>query len=169
MSHTPPPLQRLTTEYTDHEDRLRLTGETPTGTTVVLWLTQRMANRVIPHLCHWLETTSEGGERADWQQHFAQQAAEHALPPQAPVQRHTAGAQWLVHSIDVTAGQGGVALTFKTPQASAACATLHLEAVPMRQWLGIVQAQYVLADWPMAVWPDWLRQAPPHPRPHVLH
>lgn len=52
-------LQRITTEYIDHEDRLRLAGEDAQGQTTVLWLTQRLLNRLIPHLCQWLE--QQGG------------------------------------------------------------------------------------------------------------
>ena len=47
-------LQRITTEYIDQEDRIRLTGELAHGATVVLWITQRLLNRLIPHLTAWL-------------------------------------------------------------------------------------------------------------------
>ena len=46
-------LQRCTTEYIATEDRLRLSGEIGTQSTVVLWLTQRLLNRLMPPLyCH---------------------------------------------------------------------------------------------------------------------
>ena len=40
-------LQRCTTEYVECEDRIRLAGELASGATVVLWLTQRLMNRLI--------------------------------------------------------------------------------------------------------------------------
>ena len=45
-------LHRITTEYIDSEDRIRLTGQLASGDTVVLWLTQRLLNRLVPHLRH---------------------------------------------------------------------------------------------------------------------
>lgn len=42
-----PDLQRITTQYIEVEDRLRLTGELAPGEVVVLWLTQRLMHRLI--------------------------------------------------------------------------------------------------------------------------
>ena len=44
-------LQRITTDYHEEQDRLRLTGEDFQHTTTVLWLTQRLLGRMVPHLC----------------------------------------------------------------------------------------------------------------------
>ena len=62
-----PELQRITTEFIDSEDRIRLCGECSPQQTVVLWLTQRMLNRLVPHLLNWLEqqTGVSGGLGAD--------------------------------------------------------------------------------------------------------
>ena len=35
-------LDRITTEYIDAEDRLRLSGQSADGSAVVIWLTQRL-------------------------------------------------------------------------------------------------------------------------------
>ena len=53
-------LQRLTTEYVDAEDRMRLTGEIRPGETLVLWLSQRLLMRLLPHLFLWLEKLGVG-------------------------------------------------------------------------------------------------------------
>lgn len=47
-------LQRVTTAYLENEDRLRLTGKLADGDIVVLWLTQRLLSRLVPHLTTWL-------------------------------------------------------------------------------------------------------------------
>ena len=47
-------LERITTEYIDKDDRIRLTGEPAQGDAVVLWFTQRLLNRLVPHLTAWL-------------------------------------------------------------------------------------------------------------------
>ena len=43
-------LQRITTEYDEREDRIRVSGQLAQGEAVVLWLTQRLLNRLVPHL-----------------------------------------------------------------------------------------------------------------------
>ena len=47
-------LQRLTTEYIVIEDRIRISGETRDSGPVVMWLTNRLAMRVVPQLLRWL-------------------------------------------------------------------------------------------------------------------
>ena len=47
-------LQRITSEYIEAEDRLRLTGEVGEGETETLWLTQRLLTRLLDHLLKWL-------------------------------------------------------------------------------------------------------------------
>ena len=48
-------LQRITTEYSETEDRIRLSGELAAGEVMILWLTQRLFNHLVYHLCGWLE------------------------------------------------------------------------------------------------------------------
>ena len=43
-------LGRVTTVYVDVEDRFRLSGEAQDGLVLVLWLTQRLLCRLVPHL-----------------------------------------------------------------------------------------------------------------------
>ena len=40
-------------------------------------------------------------------------------------------------------------------------AKLKLAAQPLRQWLGIVFDAWQQAEWPLEVWPDWLRESVP--------
>lgn len=63
-------LQRFTTEYVEIEDRIRLAGETAPGHTVVLWLTQRLLARLLPHLLQWLEQQTGATIRGDILQGF---------------------------------------------------------------------------------------------------
>lgn len=48
-------LNRVTTVYVDLEDRFRLSGKTQDGQVLVLWLTQRLLCRLVPHLVRWLD------------------------------------------------------------------------------------------------------------------
>ena len=45
-------LHRLTTDYVEEEDRIRVSGASANGDTVVLWLTQRLLNRLAKQKGH---------------------------------------------------------------------------------------------------------------------
>lgn len=169
------PLRRLTTVYDAAEDRLRLAGEAADGERVLLWLTQRLAHRLVSHLCRWLERQGAVDAAApahltiarDLAQSFAQQAARQQQVAAAPVQVDGDGdgasslASWRVASVDVLSRPDGVELTFLGEAGEAA--TLPLPTQPLRQWLGIVYDHYRQAEWPTAVWPAWMDEAQPAP------
>ena len=83
-------LQRVTSIYSDTEDRFRITGEVSADSTRCLWLTQRLLMRLVPPMLEWLNeiARAEGkGDlgQAELMQDFAQQAAKARLEPQAAV------------------------------------------------------------------------------------
>jgi hypothetical protein len=160
-------LHRLTTEYVEAEDRIRITGELtnsaddgPTSPTVVLWLTQRLLNRLLPHLFSWLEQhDTPQGWSEEAVQSFAQQAAVAALQAQAaePVCSAAQSPSWLVHSLQLTSTPEQLQLHFPAAaQQPTERISLTLAAQPLRQWLHIVYDLYVRAGWPLALWPLWL-------------
>jgi hypothetical protein len=172
-------MRRVTTAYVATEDRLRLTGEASDGQPIVLWITQRLLNRLLPQLLRWLEQHASpkaaGGSalmRSEAMQSFAQQAARVKLAPQAPVNAAAASRSWLAVSAGVSAGPKGVRLTFKGLDAGgeqADTASMTLQVQPLRQWLGIVYNQYQKSEWPLTVWPDWVREsAVKEARPDVM-
>ena len=171
-------LQRFTTEYIATEDRLRLSGEIGAQSTVVLWLTQRLLNRLIAPLGRWLELQREMevtmrsravGLQSHAMQSFAQQAAAAALAPQAPVQAAMGQSSWLVDSLDLALGDNGVVLTFKPQAQGAEGVQLTLHTQSLRQWLNIVHDQCRKAEWPLDSWPDWLAGASPDAVCAVMH
>jgi hypothetical protein len=163
-----PELQRVTTEYVAAEDRIRLSGEAADGTTIVLWLTQRLLNLLAPRLTGGLERPDSASDTL--LQGFAQQAAEASLSPQPAVEVTTPAASWRVDAVDILSGPDGVALTFRSDEGPAARLTLATE--PLRQWLGILRRQYQAAGWTDRVWPDWMEDAvmaPTRPGATPLH
>ncbi len=157
MTHT---LDRITTEYIDTEDRIRLSGQYADGAAVVIWLTRRLIQRLVPVLLEWLQQQHRQDvavPHAEILQGWAQQAARAGLTIQPPVQATAARSAWLVDSIDFTPAPEGVVLTFKS--ANDQRAMLTLPAAALRQWLNIVYDAYVRAEWPRAVWPDWISEA----------
>jgi hypothetical protein len=154
-------LTRLTTEFVPIEDRIRITGETGTDkTTVTLWLTQRLANQLVPHLCTWLEKKTGSDMRGEIMQNFAQQAALAAMEPQPPVQASEGSISGLVRSMNIQTGHEGVRMTFgQADERQEEDATLTLQTKALRQWLGILHSQYLKGGWPLTVWPDWIRES----------
>lgn len=162
-------LQRVSTAYLENEDRLRLTGELADGDTVVFWLTQRLLNRLVPHLTSWL--ARQAGSFAsmaspaiqsahhDIVQGFAQQSARAQLKPEPPVRAASTAAGWRVESVDVAQGEAGVALTFKGEAGEQVVMTMTTQ--PLRQWLSIVYEQVVAAEWPTTAWPAWMQADAP--------
>lgn len=164
-------LQRLTTEYIDAEDRIRLAGEDSQGQTVVLWLTQRLLNRLVPHLCQWLDQRVGATPLTEVRQAFAQQKARAELAPQPPVKADADTQGVLIHSVDLKTANAGMGLQFKGVDGNVV-ASLQPQPRALRQWLNIVFDQYRKAQWPTEVWPAWVAEAKPLETPAraaVLH
>lgn len=170
-------LQRLTTEYVEAEDRIRVSGERADGSTVLLWFTQRLLNRLVPHLTAWLVRQgvpasgipSVQAVHEDVVQGFAQQAARAQLAPEPPVRAWAPQAAWRVDAVDITPGEDAVLLVFKGE--AGAQAALHLATQPLRQWLAIVFEQFLRGEWPTTAWPAWMEdaRAPVAPGAVALH
>jgi hypothetical protein len=176
-------LQRITSIYSDVEDRFRITGEVSDESTRCLWLTQRLLLRLVPHILEWLNeiARAEGkGDlgQAELMQDFAQQAAKARLEPQAAVPvptmpdpnaaiettpgAATAGQQeaiWLVKEVDLSKSTNGIlTLTFKHESANGV--QLAMAPIELRQWLIILHSQWLQAGWPAAIWPEWVDTSP---------
>ncbi len=165
-------LQRLTTRYDPVEDRLQITGMTGNGQTLTLWITQRLLNRLVVHLCDSLERMTlrsgdgaEGGylasllsTRTHLEQSFAQQKARAALSVQQPVVADQDAPQWRVDVVDCKQVPGGMHLVLKGA-ADGQLAALTLPAVALRQWLAVLYELYQQGNWPMQVWPAWMEEA----------
>lgn len=164
-------LKRITTEMHDLEDRLQLIGELGTGEPVVLWMTQRLVKRLVPHLLTWLQPAAPAGKTAavaDYHtaavQSFAQQAAIAQLPEQPAVQATQQNSAWLIETIDVARTEEIIALTFKSSDQQA---TLLMAPQPLRQWLAILHDQCRKGEWVLDIWPEWILDSVPADAPKV--
>jgi hypothetical protein len=168
-------LQRLTTEYIVIEDRIRISGETRDSGPVVMWLTNRLAMRVVPQLLRWLEDQAAptAGSSSDSPglkrelQSFAQAAAVARLRQQKPVVAEARTPSWVVKAIDITVTRGGLSMTFRGEQDQSA--SLRFDAMGLRQWLSILHRAWSKAQWPSLVWPDWIERDESPPRDAVRH
>lgn len=178
-------LQRITTEYVDTQDRIRLRGEAEENETIVLWLTQRLLSQVISHLLGLIEKQSltlgstdstNPTPASSLMQGFEQQLAQAELTPEVPVLTTETAQSWLILEVDISLSpEGTLVLVFKretdnaAPQEDAGKATLTVEAKQLRQWLGIVHAQWQQAGWPLALWPTWMDEQAPSDTASPLH
>lgn len=178
-------LQKFTTEFLPEEDRLRLSGELENSQQVVLWLTQRLLRRLVPHLCDWLEKQPLPGASAARPQvvaqervqiqHIAQQAAQGALQAyqQEPVQASMDAFNGLVQIVKLESSDGRLQLVLRVEQEPPMEFSVVFAPMGLRQWLGIVYRHYESAQWPLEIWPQWmaLRATPGQDQPvsAVLH
>ncbi|MFM1895629.1 MAG: hypothetical protein RLZZ385_703 [Pseudomonadota bacterium] len=153
-------LQRITNEYLETEDRLRLTGESGQGEVVSLWLTQRLVLRLLPHLLDYLnQSIAENTKAKTLVQGFAQQSAMTGLATQPPVQAQSDAQPWLVTEVDVSHAPPHVAIHLKGLQGQRA--SLSMEYRQLRQWLAIIRGLWQQAQWPDDIWPQWMNETLP--------
>lgn len=156
-------LQKITTTYSESEDRLCLAGQNAAGdTTTLLWLTQRMANRLVQTLTEWLETEVDGKLAAmpsDLRQAWVQETAMRQLEPTTPVRVAQGAMTLLVLAVDLTRDGQRYRIVFRCPDGEAENdPSLSLSSTELRQWLAILRSLYQAAGWPLASWPSWMEQ-----------
>ncbi len=154
-------LQKITTVYVDKEDRIRLTGALSNGDTIVIWLTLRLLQMLVPSLANWLQKSdtvagAAFGAEKDVQS-FRQQAAKASIEKQPPVAATGQSLNWVTVGVDYRFNSTQIHLIFKGQNTETASLDLPLAAC--RQWLSILFDAYRLASWPMTVWPDWFTDA----------
>lgn len=147
-------LQRLTTEYIEEEDRIRISGALATDETVVMWLSQRLLLRLLPHLFLWLERQSGDSIPVEIVQSFAQEAAKAELTRETPVQWHSGSQEWLVYAVDITPISNAVTMRLRSNNGQQEQLTMLSQQ--LRQWLEVLNSLWGVAEWPNSVWPNWL-------------
>jgi hypothetical protein len=152
-------LERITSEYIEAEDRIRLSGEVASGETVVIWLTRRLMQRLLPALIQLFQGQHSNNPYMEMMQGFAQQAAQSEFKPQAPVSVTVNASSWVAMAVDVS--HTGQVITLNFRAADGQSAILAMDALPLRQWLSIVYGMYVKAEWPVDVWPNWISERVP--------
>ena len=154
----------ITTEYVEAEDRIRLAVADAAGATRVLWLTRRIAERLVPALIKGLKIESDAQEAQPFAvqavqaaQVYAQLEARILKKPGAPVVVAAQDAQGLVHELKVRTAKGGVrVIQFHCLEQEPA--ELVLKPAEMRLWLEALQMGFVKGQWRLDIWPKWLQQ-----------
>ena len=151
-------VERVTTVYSVTEDRILLSAEVMCGGSHKLWLTLRLLQRLVPVLLRTCNAGEQGHSISMAEQVFKQEKAKGELTRQPSVRVDEHSPEFLVNEVSFSAAEG-ITLIFKSPGADQHA--LYLAATPLRQWLGILCQHYESAGWPMAVWPQWIREQGP--------
>jgi hypothetical protein len=153
-------IDKLTQGYDAAEDRLFIDVRLQGGEARRLWLTQRLARLLVHHICAWLDeqlAATASGHHDERLHAFEQQSALAALAPEKAVEAAPTAA--LVYHVDLDRGAEAVRLTFRREDELTG-PTMTMDAVRLRQWLGIVRSVFDQADWPTGSWPAWLAVQP---------
>ena len=167
-------IQKISQHYDPEQDRIGLTAQNAEGRIILLWLTQRLANRLAAALVGWLneELKSMAPGQSVFSLHAWEQSAARAqMKPGRPVVPALAQGEALLHAVDLARGPNGYTLTFKW--GSAGAARLMLNSTELRQWLIILHRLFDAAEWSKHAWPEWfaagVESSAPSTTQHVLH
>lgn len=168
-------LTRFTTMFVPAEDRIRISALRSDNVLMVLWLTRRLTDRLIPMLVNWLEKLESGQQPvasepmrgADdaallkefkLQSAQAQAGQERQQQYEEPVPAEAEDAEvWLIHRVDITGAPDLMTLVFMNEGNQPVA--LQLAPHPLRQWLDIFLTAYRQGEWPLDVWPSWIKDA----------
>lgn len=167
-------LERVTTEFSSREDRIRLVSQVNGSDSMTIWITRRLLAMMLPTLLERVSSRAAGsssttpavtalndGPTAGYEslrQEFAQLAANEQLLPVAPVRPAHGSASILSTAVDFKVKNRTVILIFRDE--SDTMATLALEEVQLRQWLQMLhKCSEREASWLLPCWPAWLTGA----------
>jgi hypothetical protein len=152
----------LTTCFRQAQDRLHIAAKDDLGEVTGLWLTRRLADRLVRKLTARLEGVSQVAKaqaqsRAAvhvWQQSVAQARQAPAKPMPDPLPARQA----LIESVDIAQVDHRLKLVFHCT--GVAPLALTVDGMQLRQWLGVVYRNYRLGEWTTeGVWPAWFAEA----------
>ena len=147
---------KQTVMYLETEDRLQLLSQCSDDSVIALWLTRRLADRMVQAIFHGLDAAVPGSRAEGFCREGAVQEATAAADEAGlhrPVPADNPAPQHLVLSIDISPLPDGQQLIF---HATGCDASFALGELPLLRWLGILQRLYLQAGWGTAdVWPTW--------------
>jgi len=136
---------------------MRLVGVVEDGDDVILlWLTQRLCNRMVRALTDSLEKLAEtrGVLAKDAVLSFQQSAARVEPPPLSPVTAGPEATRALVRRIEVRQHGKRFVLSFHF---RSDCAEIAFSVRGVHRWLAVLHGRYGTAGWSMQCWPEWFQ------------
>jgi hypothetical protein len=157
-------ISTITSEYDQAEDRIRFAAVDKQGVSRVMWITQRLAQRLVPVLVDGLNAQLLADEAPPGElqaaQVYAQLEARISQKHVPPVKPDPGAAQELVTEIKVSVTDtGSRVLAFICKDTEPA--RLAMTPPELRQWLEVLRLCFVKGQWREDVWPAWLKQRAP--------
>lgn len=153
--------KRLTGSYDADEDRIRLAVLDEQDSPLALWITQRLANRLVKGLVKLLEKNALPGEisapNKTAMQAFQQASSDLRMQRGRSVQAPPETELGLVTNVAVRPRKDTIILEFSCGNGESVAMPLGM--TPLRQFLRVLHRLYIRADWPGEdIWPDWLTE-----------
>ena len=140
---------KATVAYEEREDRIKVLGKSMEGGTVVLWLTQRLLGKLIPHLAGRLLDTISDDDSRSLEAVNARGAAK-----LDPVEEDRLVLTLVVDAVDITDSESLTIMQFRgeTRSAGLSAVRLALNAAQLSSWLQALRACYQKASWSQDCW-----------------
>lgn len=142
---------RITCGYDIAEDRLRIAVLDSQGMSLGLWLTRRLANRLISAL---LGLLNDGGADSNILQAWQQEVAVAAREAAEPVQVGSDQEFFLITAIDLNKTPDTFRIVFRWQETVGAA--ISFAPTELRQWLDVLHEQFRQGEWSDPLWPDWI-------------
>jgi hypothetical protein len=169
-------IRKITQRYHLEQDRISFSVENVEQQVLLLWLTQRLANRLVGILVSWLDEDPKVVALDHALSHCLtseqlplQQTPQTQLTTVSSVETALAQTEALLNSIHLARDQqGAYVLTFNWTENSA---RLILNAIELHQWLCILYRLFDAAEWPKQAWSALflVNDGMISTSPHLLH
>ena len=152
-------LKKVTSEFIETEDRIRLNALTTEDKAVAFWMTQRLLTRLVAHLSEKIEMDSpqlgnapkgEGINNSDRDI----EANRESFVPEPAVKIEKNIKSILITEVDIKFGKSDLTLVLKSGKKS--CASISFSLSELKQWLEILYTLWHRASWPISLWPQKL-------------
>jgi hypothetical protein len=164
-------LKKLTISYSAPEDRLHLAFQIENGPALRMWLTQRLARQLVLLLREQISKlaapsdlrsrqTAPGVAEADAPASRPRDSG--ATDNNEPVAVRNDAPAWLIRNIVVTVGSDKLRLQFESDLDIVPTTVINRRSAA--HWLERLRKYFIIADWPLDLWPADHRAAMALPR-----
>lgn len=159
-------LEKVTLNYVAVEDRICMNAQIRGGEAVTFWLTQRLCRGLVKTFVNYLDkttvTATDTGK--SMVQTYFQEEAMMRKPRSASVDASkSTTAPMLVKTLNIRTTPDSLLLRLPMPDGSVSA--MPLKPVEARQLLQILFVQYRKGDWPLDIWPQWIRKSAAEGKP----
>ena len=146
-------LQKITTQFIDFEDRVRISAVSSDNETLILWLTQRLLIRVVKRCLTFLEEeTNKPTQKSKHSGGNLEKQSTSIAPIEKAVSVKKNCRSLLIREVDLKYYQSRLSIVFR--QDSENQASLELNHLQLCQLMTIIFKVWHQAEWPIEVWPE---------------